>query len=158
MARELSVTAKQAVYATQTGEVFLVLLELSHPQMAEPIRVTSDGIATVVDGVTYQPYPFQIAMPPDADDAPPRVQLAIDAIDRSIIQAVRGLSGEPITVRQWVVLASSPSTVEAGPFEFKMREVEYDAYTVTGSLQYADLVGEPYPADLFAPSTTPGVF
>lgn len=158
MPRTLSSTARQAVYAAQTSEAFLVLLTLDHPDMVTPIRVSSDAVDTVSNGETYTAFPFQIAMPPDTEDAPPRVQLTIDAIDRSIIQAVRGLSGTPITVTQTIVLGSSPDTVEAGPFEFELREVEYDAFEVTGDLQYADLLNEPYPFETFAPSTTPGAF
>lgn len=158
MPRTLSSAARQAVFAAQTGEAFLVLLELSHPDMAVPIRATSDAVDTISNGQTYTAFPFQIAIPPDTEDAPPRVQLTIDAVDRSIIQAVRGLSGTPITVTQSIVLGSSPDTIEAGPFVFELREVEYSALEVSGSLQYADLLNEPYPFETFAPSTTPGVF
>lgn len=158
MPRTVSALARQAMYAPQTGECFLVLLELSHPNMAVPIRVTSDSVSTFSQASTFQAFPFQISMPADTDDAPPRVELAIDAIDRSIIQAVRSLSGAPLTVRQWIVLASTPDTVEAGPFEFDLREVEYDAFEVRGSLRYTDLAAEPYPSDEFSPSNTPGIF
>ena len=126
--------------------------------MAEPIRVTSDAVNTIVGGITHQPFPFQISMPSDTDDAPPRVQLTIDAVDRSIIRAVRGLSGAPLTVTQTIVLGSSPDTIEAGPFTFDLREVEYDAIEISGSLQYADILNEPYPSETFARSTTPGAF
>lgn len=158
MARNVSPAARRAAYASQTGEAFLVLLALSHPQMAEPILVSSDAVNTYVGGDTYQPFPFQISMPSDTDDAPPRVQLTIDAVDRSIIRAVRGLSGAPITVTQTIVLGSSPDTIEAGPFTFDLREVEYDAVEISGSLQYADIINEPYPSETFARSTTPGAF
>ncbi len=158
MPRTVSALARQAMYAPETGECFVVLLELSHPNMATPIQVCSDSVDTVHLGQTFQHFPFQISMPADTDDAPPRVELAIDAIDRSIIQAVRSLTGAPITVRQWIVLASTPDTIEAGPFEFELREVEYDAFEVRGSLRYTDLAAEPYPSDTFTPTNTPGIF
>ena len=158
MPRSLSIVAREAILASSTGEAFLVLLELSHPQLGQSILVTSDAVATVVGAHVYQPFPFVVSMPAETEDAPPSVQLTIDAIDRSIIQAVRSVSGEPITLTMKVVLASSPATIEAGPYEFKLRDVEYDAFNVSGQLQLDTPFVEPDPPVRFTPSTTPGAF
>ena len=156
--RPISLAARRALYASQTSEVLLVLLELSHPQMAAPIRVTSDGVDTVVAGVTYQHFPFRVTWPDDTDDTPPRAELSIDAVDRSIIQNVRQLSGSPIQVSMRVVLASNPEVVEAGPCVFDLRDVEYTAFEVSGKLEYADVANEDFPLPKFDPSETPGLF
>lgn len=156
--RAITHACRRALYASQTGEVLLVLLELSHPQMATPIRVTSDGVDTVVAGVVYQHFPFRVTWPDDTDDTPPRAELAIDAVDRSIVRSVRQLSGSPIQVSMRVVMASDPTVVEAGPCVFDMRDVEYSAFEVSGKLEYADVANEDFPLPKFDPSTTPGLF
>ena len=40
----------------------------------------------------------------------------------------------------------------------RMLDVEYDALTVTARLQYEDVLTEPFPADIYTPSSTPGLF
>lgn len=146
------------MYASQTGEAFLVLIDLGHPLMAEPVRVSSDAVDTAAGGETYQHFPFRLTWPDDTDDAPPRAALSIDAVDRSIIQHVRQISGSPIQVTMRVVLASSPDVIEAGPCTFDMRDVEYTAFEVTGQLEYSDVANEAYPLPRFDPTNTPGAF
>lgn len=47
--RNTSVPFKRAAYRSQTDEAILLLLEISHPDLAEPIRITSDAINTAHD-------------------------------------------------------------------------------------------------------------
>jgi len=42
MPRQLSNTAKAALYAQQTSEVFIMLLTVNHESFSEPIRITND--------------------------------------------------------------------------------------------------------------------
>jgi hypothetical protein len=146
------------LFASQTGEAFIVLLTLSHPTLANPIRVCSDGQALISNGNTYVAFPFRISLPAEAEGAPPTTELEIDNVDRSIVKAVREATGEPIQISMSVVLASSPNTIEAGPFDFTLRNVEYDASVVRGQLQYEDILNEPYPGDTMTPSRFPGLF
>lgn len=158
MPRPLSTPALRALFASQTGEAFIVLLTLSHPTLANPIRVCSDGQALISNGNTYVAFPFRISLPAEAEGAPPTTELEIDNVDRSIVKAVREATGEPIQISMSVVLASSPNTIEAGPFDFTLRNVEYDASVVRGQLQYEDILNEPYPGDTMTPSRFPGLF
>lgn len=57
-----------------------------------------------------------------------------------------------------LVMASTPDTIEAGPFTFNLREVEYDAEFVSGNLLFEDILNEPFPADSFTPARFPGLF
>lgn len=158
MPRPLSTPALRALFASQTGEAFIVLLTLSHPTLANPIRVCSDGQALISNGNTYVAFPFRISLPAEVEGAPPTTELEIDNVDRSIVKAVREATGEPIQISMSVVLASSPNTIEAGPFDFTLRNVEYDASVVRGQLQYEDILNEPYPGDTMTPSRFPGLF
>lgn len=157
MARSLSSPAARAIFAQQTGEAFIILLTLTHPEFL-PIRVCNDGQDVVSDGQTYQQFPFEIVMPEETEEAPPVVQLSICNVDRSIVNAVRSVSGEPITVTMSIVLASSPDVIEAGPITFVMLDVEYDAGTVTGTLAFeGDVLNQAYPSETFNPSDYPGL-
>ena len=106
---------------------------------------------------TYIAYPFSINMPSDLEDALPRVQLTIDNVDRYLMDEIRTLTSAPDIIL-YVVLASTPGTIEAGPFETKLRNVEYDAARITGDLQVDDILNEPYPGKFYVPSLFPGLF
>jgi hypothetical protein len=107
----------------------------------------------------YVPFPFDVILPDESDDAVPRVTLRIDNVDRRIVSELRSVvTNVPVTVRMTVVLASSPDTIEVGPMEFSLRDVEYTATTVEGTLLYEDVLNESFPADSFTPSRFPGLF
>ncbi|MFN7019892.1 MAG: DUF1833 family protein [Phycisphaerales bacterium] len=155
--RPISPSLRRALYGPQTGEALVLLLDLEHPTF-EPIRVCHAGEDVVSGGLTYVHFPFEIAFPDDADEAPPTVTLRISNVDRRVTAALRSISGDPITVRLRLVAADAPDMVEAGPFEFSLREATYDQGVVEGRLQYEDVLNEPFPGDLFTPSRTPGLF
>jgi hypothetical protein len=87
----------------------------------------------------------------------PNVTLSIDNVDRQIVNAVRALTGPP-TVTVSVVLASSPNTIEAGPYQMTLRDASYDSLVVSGTLSVEDMMNEPYPVDLMTPANFPGLF
>ncbi len=157
MSRALSQTARQALYAGETGEVFLVLLTLSHPSLTEPIRVSSDAVNTVSRGDTFIAYPFDLFIPDDTESASPRARLTIDNIDRQIVAAVRNATTAPSILIE-IVLASDPDTVEASFPDFKLTNVKYDAISVSGDLTIEDFTSEPWPAAVFSPANFPGIF
>jgi hypothetical protein len=156
--RSISATAKRAIFAGQTGEVFVCLLTLSHPSLDVPIRVCNDAVSVTSNAVEFIPYPFQLVLPDEDDGVAPQVTLEIDNVDRQIVAAVRRANGEPISVELSIVLASQPDIVEAGPFSFKLRSVNYDKSVVSGTLQFEDLLNEPMPGDTMTPSRFPGLF
>ncbi len=156
MPRNLSAAARQAIYSAQTGEVFVFLLTVFAPELAEPIRVCSDSKDLVSRGQTYLRYPFTITIPGESEDAVPMAQLEIANVDRALVRSIR-LTNGPISVTLEVVLASTPDVVEAGPFDFTLRQPEYTAETITAKLMYEDLLSAQFPFDEFTPANYPGL-
>lgn len=62
--------------APETGTAWLVLLTLEHPGLDRPIRVTSDGVATLSNGVVYDPFPFEVTLPDDVEGRAPQARLS----------------------------------------------------------------------------------
>lgn len=157
MSRTVSSLTRQALYAAETGEVFLILLTINHASLQQPIRVTSDAVATSSRGNEFVPFPFDLTLPDDQDNHSPRARLVIDNVDRQIVEAVRGLSSSPTALIE-VVRAAAPDTVEAQFVDFKLTNVSYDAQRVEGFLTIEDFTAEPFPAATFSPGLFPGLF
>ena len=157
MSRTLSSTLKAAVYGQETDEVLVVLIEIDHADLANPIRVCSNAGDVVSNGNTFVAFPFELTLPDDQDNAAPRASLRIDNVDRQIVQAIRTI-GSPPSVRIMVVLASDPDTIEADWDGFTLRVASYDALTVAGEILTDAFEDEPYPAASFTPGRFPGLF
>ncbi|MBY0262754.1 MAG: DUF1833 domain-containing protein [Phycisphaerales bacterium] len=135
MARLLSTAARTAFYAPETDEVVLLLLTIEEESLAEPIRVVHNTENIVSRGETYVAFVFSIELPVESGDAPRPVRIQIDAVDQSIIKAIREAVGQP-RVTMEVVLASDPDTVEAGPFSFRLESASYTAVSVVGEISF----------------------
>lgn len=166
MSRALSTTAKNALFAQQTSEVFIILLTISHPSFDDDIRVASDPFellpvlnvkGVVSRGEEFVFIPFDIKLPDQTDSNIARATLTVDNISREITAAVR-TADSSVSVKIEVVLASDPNTVEISIDDFRLNSVTYNAFTVSGelSMDYYDL--EPFPSSRFNPSDFPGLF
>ena len=157
MSRPLSERARRAINAQETEEVFLLLLTIDHSSLAEPLRFVNNTTDIVSRGHKFYHYPFNMDLPLDSDEELPRVSIDIDNVDREIVLTLRQLEGRP-TVTCEVVLASQPSVVEAGPFEFELVDAPWNHVKVTGNLSFEPILDEPFPADSFTPNLFPGLF
>jgi hypothetical protein len=157
MSRNVSTTARAAMYAAQTDQVFLQLLDIDHENLQDPIRVVNNTETMAHGGNTYLPFPFRIDLPDEQEDTITNARLTIDATDRQIIIAIRQLATAP-SITWKLVLASSPDTVEAGPFDFVLRNVRYSLHTVSGELVYEDRLNLEVPKLKFAPEHFGGLF
>lgn len=166
MSRQLSNAAKQAMYAAQTKEVFIILMTIDHPVFDKPIRLTSDpfevlpeaGVRGVVSrGEEYVYLPLTINLPTEDDTGVSKANISIDNIDRRIVEAVRR-ANSALAVSIEIVLASDVDNVEISVPDFRLERVQYDVFTVSGeiSMEYFEL--EPFPARKFTPSDFPALF
>ena len=108
-------------------------------------------------GDIYVAWPLEIALPDENPESVAWVTLRIDNVDRGIVRNLRAISS-PLSVGLEVIMAASPDTVEAGPFNMTLVAAEYDALTVTGELAFEDVLNEPFPGHSYVPSAYPGLF
>lgn len=157
MTRSVSAAALKSIQDESTAEVWLVILDINHSSLSEPIRVVNNTEDIVHGGETYLAVPFRIKLPDETPDQLPRVTLEMDNVERLITATIRNIR-KPPTVTLKVILADSPDTVEIGPFEFTVRNVRYDALVVQADLRLEDILSEPFPVHTFTPGTAPGMF
>jgi hypothetical protein len=153
----MSLNAMRAMFAQETGEVFLVCLTITHPDITTQ-RLVNNTQPVVRAAGTYQPYPMQLKLPDERDDQLPQVDIVIDNVDRAVLEQIRTIKGVP-QVTMEVILASSPDTVEAGPFDFSLKTASYDVLAITGTLGYEDdILNQTVPATEYTPTNSPGLF
>jgi len=158
MSRQVSATMLQAMLAQSTTEIPLTVIKITHASLASPMLFVNDKISLDRSDGTYLPAAFEFRLPDDQQDNIPRGQIVLDNVDRQIIQAVRPLQSAP-EIEVNIVLASQPNTVEVGPMRFKLKQFEYDATTMKGTVAYdEDFLNQNIPKDMFSPRTTPGIF
>lgn len=142
----LSSAAIQSAQDLTTSEVWLLLLEIDHDDLATPFYLVNNTESIVHETNTYIAYPFSIVLSTDDGERLPKVQLTIDNVDRTLVNTIRSISDSP-TVIVKLVLADTPDYVELEITDLILREVEYDAYTITGTLYADDILNSRHPAD-----------
>lgn len=153
----LSPAAARAALALATDEVFLVCLQIYGPGLTTQ-RIVNNTVAINRGGTIFQPFPFEAVLPEDSDSANPQVSLRLDNVDRSITEAIKNYNGVP-KCRLEVILASDPTHVEIGPFDFNITFVEFDAMVISATLGYEeDFLNQGVPAQNYLPSNSQGLF
>ena len=152
----MSAGGADAGLSRETEQVFVLLLELSHPGI-EPVRMALNNEPVVHNGDEYLAAHFETDLPQDTN-RPARVRVRIANVDRRLAGFVREQLTEPARVKISVVLASSPDMIEAGPFEMTLRNVSMDAMYVEGDLQNEDYLNTAVPALRTTPELFPGMY
>lgn len=154
--RTLSQNALNSAFAQQTDEVWLVLLTIEHPSLVTPLRFVNNMESVTSRGNLYVAFPFEIEFPEQDPDTAGEARITIDNIDRQIVQTIRSITSPPQVTLE-VILASSPSTVEASFSGMVLRDVTYDAVKVSGVLRFEDIMTEPLSVQM-TPQRFPGMF
>jgi len=145
------------MFPEETDEVFIVLITIDHNALPTPIRVSSDAVDTVSRGNTYTHCPFKLQLPVDEPGAPYRAKIAIDNVDRRIVQNLRTITTAAEILVE-IVRASDPNTVDMALPDFELAVADYDQLEVSGELNLEDFSAEPFPAANFDPARFRGGF
>ena len=142
----LSSLAIQSASAQETGEAWLLLMQISHDDLATPFYLVNNTESVTHSGTEYLAYPFNVVLSQDDGEHLPKVRLTIDNVDRALVETIRSISDSPI-INIKLVLASQPDTIELEISDLILREVEYDAFQISGTLYADDILNSRYPRD-----------
>lgn len=168
MPRPLSNPAKAAIFAQETDKAFIVLLTITHPTFAEPMRFSSDPTqelsipnvrGTVSNGDEYVFIPLSINLPQQDETGQSTASISVDNISREIIYRLRtaqAVAMARVTVE--IVLNTSPDVIEMTLPNFRLSNLKYDAFTISGDIDLKFFDQEPFPARTFTPSDFPAMF
>lgn len=172
--RRVSLNARLAGDATSSGEIEILLLEISHPALEKPIRLSTDnterlsteplvfGTRSTWRGAntTTDPFLWLIAsalMPSDMEDAPSAGTLVLEVIDAEMVALLRSFT-DRATLAMAVVLASSPSLIEAEWSDMPIISAEITASGITIQFSREEIEAEYYPTGRMTRSSFPGLF
>lgn len=166
--RTIPAYVRQPLESEQSPDALLVFLTITHPNLAEPIRVVSDVLDYSVGGATYVGMPFDFRTLTDGD-GPARTQIVVQAVDRRIGQAlrntrtrakvraeVRSSADFDLTVVPRVEVTASAPIYSF--FDFDLINVTGDATQISGDVEIADFTVEPWPAILGTQDRLPGLY
>lgn len=139
---------KDEVYSEGTGQAYLMLLTINHAELAEPLRFTSDGVATLSNSNVYSPAIFSAVLPDNAQGREPQAAIRIGNVNRVVIETLRGLQSSP-TIDMAVIRASDPDTIEEEYTGMTIAGFNYDVAFIDLTLVVERLSEEPFPPRVF---------
>lgn len=158
MPRNYSAAYKSTLAQTSAPEAPLILLEITHPDLALPVRVVNDTQDVTSNGDLYVAVPFRCELPDDLENQQPKARLAIDNVGRDLVYwlEISG-GGEGSSVHVMQIMRSAPDVVE-WEITMQLANVRITQAEVSGELNFENLFGRPAVAVQYRPDTAPGVF
>jgi len=136
----------KAAQAAETDEVFIILVEIHHPNFPTPFYMTENTETIVHGGNDYVSWPFKLILSYDDGEKLPEVFLTIANVDLELVRIIRE-TVEPPTMVIKMVTASEPDAVSLHLSGLTLRDVDYDAQLITWVLHADSLADSRYPAD-----------
>lgn len=166
MPRIVPLTFRQAAYAEQTGEVAVVLVKATHPDLAAPIYLSSDPTerltleplvyGTRSRGKDYLFVMMSALLPSEDEDTSPAMQLLFEDVENQTAGILRSFQ-TPATLTLTEVLASSPDIVQGEYVDLLTVSARGDASQCTLDISREWFISEPSPAGRFTKPFFPGL-
>lgn len=151
-------SAKRNLLATAPGDPYLVALEITHPDLAVPIRVVADTQNITIEGHEFIACAFKLTKPDDVDQQLPHAELSVDNIGRELTQWLEySRGGKGALCRVIEVLRSDPGTIEQD-VTLSMSDMAITPLVVSANLGMQKSLGQPAVAVRYDPTTAIGIF
>lgn len=172
--RRLSLNARAAMDEVGTDALFVVLLEITHPELeGGPIRLSTDNAERIsIDPLIYgtrstwrganpvtQPFYWIIAsalLPSDQADTPAAAQIAVENLSSEMVMLLRSFR-TPATVNLAVVLAGTPDLIEAEYLDLQLLSADITDAEILLSISRDEIELEPFPSGRMTRDRFPGL-
>lgn len=155
MARQVSLRALTATLAEETGDAWAILLTITHPTLSTPFRITSYGVTVTSRGLTFLPFWFDVAFPDELAGEFAATELTLDAVDVSVLAALRAAGTTRPLVSIEMVLAGQPDTVEMSAPDLELSTFQFVADRIVAQLTPPEVLNVRYPGERYVRSTWP---
>ena len=158
MARAYSAEYKSTLAATSAPESPIILLEIDHSALTQPVRVVNDTQNITCNGVEFIACPFRCTLPDDFENQLPKVQLSVDNVGKELMYWIETSGGgQGATARFIQIMRSRPNQIE-WEITMNLSNVKATVQEVTADLGYANIFTRPAISMRFDPFTSPGIF
>ena len=157
MARTTSAGTRRKLYQQESDLCIITLLEFTSNELSNPIYLCDNNESVTHNSNVYQPYAFTFILPPEEDSNAKTASLTIDNVDRTLTIAFRSIR-QPLNLKTKYVDVTNPNVVEIGPFDFTLKDVEYNLETITLSLEYLNYIQKPAGTLRFSNLVFPGLY
>lgn len=170
MPRGISAAFRRSLEEPRSDDYPVILLEISHESLSNPIRVANDVVSYSYQNNTYIGFPFEFEIVGDSEQVP-RGQLRIQNVDQRISDAVLSLTTPPRV--DLLIFASSDfsetlvdgvrPSIETDPVpEYSARHLIFgnitvDVVAIAGEIKSFDMSNEPWPAPRTTADRLPGL-
>jgi|TARA_A100001391_G_scaffold50885_1_gene30944 hypothetical protein len=175
MSRKISVNARLAHDAIGSDHVEVVLLQITHPETEQVIRISSDP----TERISYSPLSYgtrsnwlgadptnddqaflfvlvSVLLPDDEEDRPPSARFVIEGIDNDLVEVLTSTI-ERAQVSMAVVLHSSPNVIEQEWLGFELLSAKKEGEGVVLSISRDPVTAEPWPMGRMTRERFPGL-
>lgn len=171
--RRLSLNARLSPDATASSEIEAVLIEILHPDLEEPIRLSTDNADVIDEGQWLygtrsswrgadpetEPYLWIIAsaiVPGDEEDAPASAQIVLENLDARIVEILRSFT-DLAEVNIAVVMAASPDVIEGEWIGLQLTSAEADDGEIVIQFDREEIEQELFPSGRMTRWRFPGL-
>lgn len=165
--RVIASTFRTAIEASQSSEVVVIFVTITHPSLDEVLYFNSDIRDYILNGNQHIGTGLDISLLSDDTNAP-RASVTIPNVDRRIGEAILGLTFSP-QIKMEVYAASdwdfgnpanpkwTPVVEYSAPILF-LKNITCDALTFKADIMSYDLTSEPWPAIRSTRERLPGLY
>ena len=156
--RPADIRYRRALREAAPADRLLTALEISHPAIAQPVRVINDTIGRAIEGNDYVALRFDARLADDIAGQAPQAELAIDNVGRALtqwIEATGGGAGASVRVMQVLDIDDPPVEWEV---TLDVAGMAVDQERVTARLGFDPLLGRAAVTLRHDPQTSPGLF
>ena len=136
----------------------LLLLDITHVGLTQPIRVVRDTQQLIHGGNTYEPVWFNFTQPGEFERRIPRANISLDRLSDDVVEwidATRGAADAGFRFRNVVREAPDDILFE---IELVSTSMTYDTVSIRAELGLVFRFNRPFCTKRFTPVTAPGLF
>lgn len=154
---DVSDNFRAAINAQETGEEFIFLATITHPDLPAPLRI-NDSVRNIISrGENYLAHFLTAAVIDQDPDRSPQAEFTVSNIDRTMVVALRSTAIPPIITLE-LIRASEPDLVEMNMENLELKNINYDEMVIRGDLIPRRLKARKAIDYYFSPTVAPGLF
>lgn len=149
---------KSTLALVSAPEAPIMLMEIAHSALTEPVRVVNDTEDITSNGELYIACPFRYVLPDDFEGQIPKAKISIDNVGKDLmywIETSNGGNGSVVTFKQ--IMRSRPDLVEA-EIEMQLQSVSATMKEISAELGYENLLSKPAVSMAYRPENSPGLY